>query len=85
MKKPTGKILRNFQSAISKPKPFGGSDRQHRARIIKFLVAEEIASALAIKKHILQSATRTERILQKLMQEGIVRKENRSYTLNKKK
>lgn len=76
----------NRQSAhYAKQKPFSGSDRQMRGLIVKFLLEEESATELAITKHIQQSATRTERILQKLMREGIVHKEKRSYTLNEKK
>jgi len=76
----------NRQSAhYAKQKPFSGSDRQMRGLIVKFLLAEESASMLAITKHIQQSATRTDRILQKLEREGIVHKDKRRYTLNKKK
>jgi len=62
----------------AKQTPFSGSDRQMRGLIVKFLLAEESASALAIKKHIEQSATRTDRILQKLEreQQSLVRSAN---------
>ncbi len=64
-----------------KQKPFTGSDRQVRGKIVALLVKHKSLTALAITKHTKEPLKRVEKILARLEKEKLIMQENGAFRI----
>lgn len=80
LKRETGNASRRAKG-YAKAKPFKGSDREVRGKIVKFLAGGKSGSLAAIAKSAGMPITRVKGSLDALMREGMVRRRGKSFVI----